>query len=151
MGTTPSGENECKKIKRMIHNLPDLNRRSFDIRPVRQEDVLKELHQLSNDCSKGPDQIPVQILKLAVEILVSPLTNILNSAVEKRLIPTAWKTAHICAIPKGIQVTGEQDLRPVSILAALYKIYERLIYQQMMTFIKEEMTLRSNISAYRRG
>ena len=79
------------------------------------------------------------------------LTNIINTAIEKHLFPTAWKTARICAIPKGNQVTNEQNLRPISILPVLSKIYERLIYQQMTTFIDGETIMESNISAYRKG
>ena len=63
----------------------------------------------------------------------------------------AWKTARICAIPKGNQVTNEQDLRPISIIPVLSKIYERQIFQQVTTFIEWKVIVESNISAYRKG
>ena len=75
----------------MTSGLPDLNRRNFNIRPLRREEVLKELRQLRNDCSTVPDQIPVKMLKLIAEILVSPLTNIFKSVIEKRLLLIAIK------------------------------------------------------------
>ena len=118
---------------------------------MRYEEDLKELRKLRNDCSTGPDQIPVMMLKPVAEILASPLNNIINTAIERHDFPTAWKTARICAIPKGNQVTSERDLRPISILPALSKVYERLIFRQMTNFIEGEMIMESNISAYRKG
>ena len=136
----------------MIDSLQLSNRKGFDVRPLRYEEVLKELPQLRNDCSTGPDQIPVKMLKPVADILASPLTNKINTAIEKHLFPTAWKTARICAIPKGNQVTNEQHfLSPISILPVLSKSYERLIYQQMTTFVEREIIMESNISAYRKG
>ena len=85
------------------------------------------------------------------DFLASPLTNVINTAIEKHEFPTAWKTARICAIPKRNQVTSEQDLRPISILPTLSKVYDRLIFRQMTIFIEEEMLMESNISAYRKG
>ena len=151
LGTTPSQEDEHEEIEKLIDSLPLSSIRSFDIRPVRYEEVLKELRDLRNDCSTGPDQIPVKMLKPVADILASPLTNIINTGIEKHDFPTAWKTARICAIPKGNQVTSEQDLRPISILPALSKVYERLIFRQITTFNEEEKLMESNISAYRKG
>ena len=113
----------------MIDGLADINRIGFDVRPIRYEEVLKELRKLRNNCSTGPDQIPVKMLKHVANNLALPLTNILNSAIEKRLFPTAWKLHANVLSPKGwIQVTSEQDIRP------------------MTTFIEEETIMRSNIS-----
>ena len=53
----------------MIKGLPDLSRLCFC------KEVLKELHQLRDDCSTGPDQIPVKMLNPIADNLVSSLTN----------------------------------------------------------------------------
>ena len=57
----------------------------------------------------------------------------------------------ICAIPKGNQIKSEKDLRPISILLVLSKVYERLIFHQLSDFIDKNYVLNSNISAYRKG
>ena len=57
----------------------------------------------------------------------------------------------ICAIRKGNEVCSEQDLRPISILPVMSKVYERLIFRQMNAFIEEYLIIKSSISAYKKG
>ena len=51
----------------------------------------------------------------------------------------------------GNQIKSEKDLRPISILPVLSKVYERLIFRQLSDFVDKNNVLKSNISAYRKG
>ena len=54
-------------------------------------------------------------------------------------------------VPKGNQIKSEKDLRPISILPVLSKVYERLIFRQLSDFIEKNNVLNSNISAFWKG
>ena len=151
VGLKPTEEEQHSKIEETIANLPIDNDTTFDIRPVCYGEVLNELHSLRSDCSTGPDDIPAKLLKLVAEYVTSPLTNIINSLLVNRQFPSAWKVACICAIPQGNEVWSEQDLRPISILPVMSKVYERLIFRQINAFIEEHLIINSNIPAYRKG
>ena len=61
------------------------------------------------------------------------------------------QTARVFPIPKINNPTCEKDYRPISILPALSKIFERLVNNQIVTYIDEQGLLASGISGYRRG
>ena len=147
----PTEEEQYSKIEETIDSLPIDNDTAFDIRLVCYREVIKELQCIRSDCSTGPDHIRAKLLKLVAEYLASPLTNVINSLIANRQFSTAWKIARICAIPKGNEVVSEQDLRPISILPVMSKVYERLVLRQVNAFIKEHLIISSNISAYRKG
>ena len=76
-------------------------------------------------------------------------TDVINTCIKNLYFPSAWKLARICAIPKGGQIKSEKDLRPISILPVLSKVYGRLIFRQLSVFIDKNNVLSNNISAYR--
>ena len=55
-----------------------------------------------------------------------------------------------CACMKDLHAC-KKDLRPISILPVLSKVYEQLIFRQLSVFINKNNVLNSNISAYRKG
>ena len=91
------------------------------------------------------------MIKMVAEYLGYPLTHVINTCIADRHFPSAWKTARICAIPKGNYVSSEKDLRPIWILPVLSKVYERLIFRQLADFIDKNKLLNSNIAACRKG
>ena len=48
-------------------------------------------------------------------------------------------------------MASEKDLRPISILPVLSKVYERLICKQFTEFIETNEIISNNVSAYRKG
>ena len=109
--------------------------------------MLHEIKSLRSDCSTGHDQIPVKFIKLVAEEIASPLTHIINCCIEKEYFPLQWKIARIFPIPKTNYPTTNNDLRGISILLALSKIYEKLVLRQMVQFIDSEHLLPSHVSA----
>ena len=65
--------------------------------------------------------------------------------------PRAWKLARISPIPKVYTPVTEDDLRPVSILPVLSKVFEKLVASQMTDFCSRESLLRDTISSFRKG
>ena len=63
----------------------------FNLCPVTYNEVLKELGELRNDTSTGPDNLPVKFIKHCADNLASPITHILNSCIDLQLFPSPWK------------------------------------------------------------
>ncbi len=151
IGTDVNDNNSYDTIRNMIASLPPDHDNGFHINPVTLSEVVNEIRCLRGDCSTGPDHIPAKMIKIVAEYLGSPLTDIINTCIANRSFPSAWKIARICAIPKVKQITSENDLRPISILPVLSKVYERLIFRQLSKFIDDNKLLSCTISAYRKG
>ena len=139
-------------IINLIQFLPANVDNGFQSITVTLKEVIHELRNIRSDCSTGPDNIPANMIKMVADYLGSPLTDVINTCIQKLYFrPSAWKLARICAIPKGNQIKSEKDLRPISILPVLSKVYERLIFRQLSDFINKNNVLNSNIFAYRKG
>lgn len=59
--------------------------------------------------------------------------------------------ARISPIPKIDHPKSENDYRPVSILPALSKVIERLVLQQLVSFIDAQSSFSENVSGFRKG
>ena len=138
-------------IMNLIASLPPDTPEAFDIEPVNLNAVLHELRSLRTDSSTGADHILAKLIRMVAEDLAPPLTNIINLCVSQRHFPAAWKVARICPIPKTSTITSENDLRPISVLSVLSKVFERLIFHQLAHHIDEKSELHDSISAYRKG
>ena len=138
-------------IINLIQSLPANVDNGFQIRTVTLKEVIHELRNIRSDRSTGPDNIPANMIKMVADYLGSPLTDVINTCIKNLYFPSAWKLARICAIPKRNQIKSEKDLRPISILPVLSKVYERLIFRQLSDFIDKNNVLNNNISAYRKG
>ena len=112
---------------------------------------MMKLTRLPPDTPEAFDIEPVNLIRMVAEDLVPPLANIINLCVSQRHFPTAWKVARICPIPKTSTITSENDLRPISVLPVLSKVFERLIFHQLAHHIDENSELHDSISAYHKG
>ena len=57
------------------------------------------------------------------------------------MYPTSWKQAKVIAMYKKGSHSDPNNYRPISLLSSFGKILERLIYDQMMSFIKKHSIL----------
>ena len=90
---------------------------------------------------------------MVAESLTSPHTNILNNCISKQVFPRQWKIARISPIPKVNDTKPKNDLRPISILPVLSKVFERLVLKQKADFLSNPTNgiLKDSMSAYRKG
>ncbi len=148
LGTEPDDINHLHDL---IQSFPQHDGHSFALRQVSPKEVIREIGKLRMDCSTGVDQIPVKFIKLVAEDLAGPLTYIINTCIESSFFPQIWKTARISPIPKLLHPKDETDYRPISILPALSKVYERIVLQQLIPFIDELSLLAPCMSGFRKG
>jgi hypothetical protein len=137
----------------MIDNLPDKdnNHNVFNLRQVSINELARIIKTLRTDCSTGPDQIPVKYVKMVSEYIAVPVTNLINKCIKNSYFPKAWKIARVSPISKVDNPTSNDQLRPISILPALSKVFEKVVSLQMMDFIEQHTVLNNKISGFRKG
>ena len=106
---------------------------------------------MRSDCSTGADQIPPKYLKLSADIIASPLTHIINSFITIGSFSEVWKVARVSPIPKVDYPTESDHYRPIAILPAIFKVYEKLILNQLLEYIDRKQMLQHTTSGYRKG
>ena len=112
--------------------------------------VIKLLNGLSNCKATGLDKISGRILKVAANSIAPSLTHIFNHGLISNCFPDEWKMARLVPIHKK----GPRDLienyRPISILPAISKIMERILYEQIYQYLSENSLLTEHQYGFRK-
>ena len=105
------------------------------------EDLLHEII-LSLDGSKATPvgDIPVDILKYTVDIHLPFITKIINVSFENGHFPDELKLAEVSPIFKKNNDLDKENYRSASILSHVLKVFERIMYMQIDTFIGEKLS-----------
>ena len=83
----------------------------------------------------GTDKISNKILKLAAPAISSSLTYIFNQAITLCTFPDEWKMARVSPLYKNGQKNLPGNYRPISVLPAVSKVMERILYDQLYDYL----------------
>ena len=90
---------------------------------------------LKNKKAAGADNIPSKILKDAVTVIVPPLTELFNCSINETHFPSKLKHANVIPLFKKDSNTDKTNYRPISILPSISKVFERLMFRQITSYI----------------
>jgi len=93
--------------------------------------------------------ISQRLLCLSAPALTQPLTKLISYFITNRLWPTIWKSSNITPVFEKVDETNKTCYRPVSVLPAVSKIYEKVVTDQVCHAIVP--ILSRNFSAYLTG
>lgn len=96
----------------------------------------------SFDCNKisNPDDIPMIFYVRLKDTLSLPLSIIFNKSLSEGVFPDLWKLSFISPIFKSGKKSDVTNYRPVSIICASAKIFEKLIFQLVFEFVKSSIS-----------
>ena len=106
---------------------------------------------LSLDSSKPTslNTIPVKIL-LETNDMCSPyLKGIFNSSLENNYFPPNLKMADISPAHKKYETTNKDNYRPISILPAVSKVFEKIMYDQIEIYMNTPLS--DYLCGFRKG
>ena len=111
---------------------PDIN---FSFDKVNNTQIEKEILQLNVKKSAGPDDIPAKIVKDSFIVLTPPLTKLFNTSIDENFFPEDLKHANVSPLFKKDDNTAKENYRPISILPSISKNFERLMFQQITSYV----------------
>ena len=88
---------------------------------------------------------PVNMLKSAVDIHVPFITKIINFSFEKGCFPDELKLAEVSPIFKSNDDLDKENYRPASILSHVLKAFERIMYMQIDTLMRDKLSKLSTV------
>ena len=109
--------------------------KSFCYDPISPEEVLLQLQNLTNQKASGPENIPNKFYKLLAPIISPFLSEIFNGCYEKRYFPFILKHAKVIPIHKSGRKDLDSNYRPISISSTVSKIFEKLLYFRLESFL----------------
>lgn len=108
-----------------------------------QEMVIKEIEQLDETKSMGPDEIHPKMLKKLKDEISTPLTALMKKSLKQGVLPNDWKVAHITPIFKKGAKNLAVNYRPISLTSIVGKIMERIVKRQTMKHLSEHNLISS--------
>ena len=121
---------------------------TFEFCHVEVQDVSAEISHLdaSKKCSGN---IPVKILKSVTDAIAPYLTICFNQGLDQQTFPRDLKLADVTPIHKKDATTDKSNFRPVSLLPAISKVFERLICKQILKFMQDKLS--KYLCGFRKG
>ena len=108
---------------------------------VTEQEVMKQLRSVKRSKSTGLDDLPTGMLKDATPVQTASLTFLIDLSLKIGLFPTYWKSAKIIPIHKSGSRSSFENYRPISILPVSSMVTDKLIHQQLLTFLEEHKLL----------
>ena len=79
------------------------------------------------------------------------MVHIINTWIDQKIFPKQWKISRGFPIPKTDNPTSNKDYRPISVLSVLSKVYKRVIFNQLCSFIETQNLYNINQSGFGKG
>ena len=93
--------------------------------------------------SHGLYSCPTQLLKYSSNVISSILAEIINFSISTGMYPTKLKMAKIIPIFKAEDNTNANNYRPISLLSNFNRIFEKLVFYRMESFLEQKDILLS--------
>ena len=85
--------------------------------------------------ASGPDNISSHMLRNTARSISPFLHKLFNLSLSTGRLPSEWKVSNITPIPKGGDASQCPNYRPISLLSLVSKILERIIHNQLLSFL----------------
>ena len=129
-------------ILKIIENLGDLQDR-FKFKSVNTNDMKKQFKNLNPKKASTYKTIPTKILKENEELCSPPLLEYVNNTLlQTKEFPNTLKIADVHPIykPEKKDATNVEHYRPISVLPAASKIFERIMQIQIAEYMDEHLS-----------
>ena len=114
--------------------LKQSNNKSIFLTPCSVMELTTIIRNMKTSKSCGPNSISTSLLIEFSDLLVHPLSSIINMSLMEGIFPSLNKEADICPIHKKNERTKCENYRPISLLPNS-KIFERIMYTRLDSFL----------------
>ena len=113
---------------------------SMFMEPVKEDEVTTIISNLKNS-APGHDEITAGTLKGVLAAINHPLVYILNLSLSEGLFPDELKIAYVVPTYKADDSMQFNNYRPVSLLCILSKVFEKVMYTRLSSFLESQKIL----------
>ena len=117
--------------------------------PVTEQQIEKLILSSKNKtCSLDP--LPTNILKACLDVLLTPITCLVNYSLQEGSVPDLLKLAHVTPLLKKptLDKNTHKNYCPVSNLSFIFKLVERVVSDQLKSHLTQNSLANVDQSAY---
>lgn len=107
------------------------------LKPATENEIILNFKKLKSS-SSGSDEISPKVLKYCHLPLIQPLKHIINLSLSQGVFPNELKIANVIPLFKSGDSALFNNYRPISLLTAFSKIFERIFYARLLNFLNKE-------------
>ena len=107
----------------------------MEFQPLAADELKAVVHSFNSYKASGVDNIPMRIIKLSIDIIVEPLTEIIHLSLVSRSFPDTLKIAKVLPIFKTGDPEQLENYRPISILPGFSKLCEKVVYNRIYKYL----------------
>ena len=120
----------------------------FSFQAVTEDEVQKLIINLDSR-KKTSGIIPVKLLQANSSVCSTIITRCINQAIRNCQFPSKLKLADIIPIHKKGETTIKSNYRPISLLPAVSKLFEKIMFSQINTFFQSRFA--TILCGFRKG
>ena len=103
----------------------------FKFKEIEVDETLKVIQNMENKLTEGIDGMSNKLIKNISHSIANPLTTVINKSLTSGIFPDEMKIAKIIPLFKSGDEKLPNNYRPISILATLSKVLEKVVYAQL--------------------
>lgn len=109
---------------------------TFLVSEVSFNKVRETISHLKNKNSRDIYGFNVRVIKSVVNVILIPLTKIINLCIRNKIFPKCMKRALVIPVFKKGNIEEAENYRPISLLPIISKIFEKVIAEQIVQFFE---------------
>ena len=121
----------------------------FHFSPIDESQVLFFLNQLCLSKASGLDRISARIIRESADQISFAICKIFNCSLETGVFPDDWKFAKVTPLFKQGERNDINNYRPISVISVIAKVFERIIYDQLYSFLSVNHIISERQSGFR--
>ena len=130
---------KSSKLSSEQHNIACSD--NFQIKEVSSNTVAKYISNMNNSMSKDIHGLSAELIKRNQNVLLEPITHLVNLSIKTNKFPESWKMAIIAPIHKSGDKDTASNYRPIAILPVVSKILEKVVAAQLTEYLESNHLL----------
>ena len=127
------------------------NTQNLILSPTNEIEVTKIVQSLKSKNSAGLDNISNKLLKDIIYSVRKPMTIVFNMSIAQSIVPDNMKIAKVTPLHKNGSIYDCNNYRPISLLAVISKVLEKIIYVRTVRFLNKHNILQDTQFGFRKN
>lgn len=130
-------------------NYLTINENLFYFQPTTKDKVLSLLNGLCMSKATGLDMISARLIRESADVISFSLCQMFNKSLELGIFPDDWKCAKVTPLFKQGERNDTNNYRPISVISIVAKVFERIAYDQLYSFLSKYDVISKHQSGFR--